>query len=121
MNPPLWAETVATVGSADGSPLDLGPVSWSLHARCTGRTDLFFAPDGETPAERVGRETVAVRICADCPVRAICRDTGRERREIGVWGGETDEQRAAAGYPPRNLSRRSVIRAARSGRVDRAG
>jgi WhiB family redox-sensing transcriptional regulator len=121
VNPPLLADTsAATVGEA-GSPLEIHRGLWQRHARCIGETDLFFAPDGETPAERGQREAVALSRCAHCPVREMCRATARERREIGVWGGETDEERAAAGYPPRNLSRRSVIRAARNGRVDRAG
>ena len=113
MSPPLLADTSATVES----PLDLRRTLWQRHARCAGKTDLFFAEDGESPSSRVQREAIAIRVCEDCPVRAICRDIGRENREIGVWGGETDEQRAAAGYPPRNLARRSVIRAARAARV----
>jgi len=113
MSPPLLADTSAAVES----PLDIRRSLWHRHARCAGKTDLFFAEDGEPPNERVLREAIAVRVCAECPVQTICRDIGRENREIGVWGGETDEQRAAAGYPPRNLARRSVIRAARAARA----
>ena len=122
MNPPLLADGSATDRpEVGGGVLDLRPALWHRHARCKGQTDLFFAPDGEAPAERVGREARAVAVCTSCPVRLLCRDAARANREIGVWGGETDEERAAAGYPPRNLSRRSVIRAARARRVDEAG
>lgn len=119
MNPPLVADTFAS--ATDPVMLfDLRRALWQQHARCQGQTDLFFAGDGEPPAERRRRESLAIELCDICPVKQVCRDTAREQREIGVWGGETDEERAAAGYPPRNLSRRSVIRAARAGRVDRA-
>ncbi|MEL7206953.1 MAG: WhiB family transcriptional regulator [Actinomycetota bacterium] len=118
MNPPLIADAATT-----SEPLllfDLRRSLWQREARCKGQTDLFFAPDGEAPSERIPREREAIAICKTCPVVDTCRETARENREIGVWGGETDEERAAAGFPPRNLSRRSVIRAARTGRVDRA-
>lgn len=121
MNPPLMTDTAVSPLDAPAGLFDIRRALWHRHGRCQGDTDLFFAPDGEAPAERRAREAIALEICTGCPVQDICRDTGREQREIGVWGGETDEERAAAGYPPRNLSRRSVIRAARAGRIERAG
>ena len=121
MNPPLLTETAGGPVEGAAALFDIRRALWQRHGRCRGQTDLFFAPDGEPPAERNAREAIALDICARCPVREVCRDTAREHREIGVWGGETDEERAAAGYPPRNLSRRSVIRAARAGQIERAG
>jgi hypothetical protein len=41
-----------------------------------------------------------------------CREMARTSRENGLWGGETEEERAAAGYAPRSISRRSVQEAA---------
>jgi WhiB family redox-sensing transcriptional regulator len=35
----------------------------------------------------------------ECPVIEACRAWARERREYGFWGGESEEERAAAGYP----------------------
>jgi hypothetical protein len=44
-----------------------------------------------------GREVKAVRqtllICDTCPVRERCRRAGREGREFGIWGGETQPER----------------------------
>jgi len=75
-----------------------GPLAWTADAACTGQTDLFFAPAGERPEARVGRESRARGICRDCPVLLECRDWARENREYGFWGGESEEERAAAGY-----------------------
>jgi hypothetical protein len=38
----------------------------------------------------------------------------RDNRENGFWGGENEEERAAAGHSPRSISRRSVQDAARA-------
>ena len=75
-----------------------GPLAWTADAACTGQTDLFFAPAGERPEARVTRENRARSICAGCPVLLECRDWARENREYGFWGGESEEERAAAGY-----------------------
>ena len=50
------------------------------------------------PEARVVREAAARSVCADCPVLLECRDWAREHREYGYWGGESEEERAAAGY-----------------------
>jgi WhiB family redox-sensing transcriptional regulator len=68
------------------------------YARCAGKTHLFFPPLAERPQARVRRETKAARICAECPVMLECRLFARLNREHGFWGGESEEQRAAAGY-----------------------
>ena len=75
-----------------------GPLAWTSDAACIGQTDLFFAPAGERPETRVLREGRARAICAICPVLEPCRDWARENREYGFWGGESEEERAAAGY-----------------------
>lgn len=97
--------------------------SWAGRALCKGRTHLFFAPPGEKPAARVRREALAKRYCATCPVQEPCRTWGRENHENGVWGGENEEERAAAGYAPRSINRRSVQLARRQGEgdADKAG
>jgi WhiB family transcriptional regulator, redox-sensing transcriptional regulator len=74
--------------------------SWSRQARCRGATHLFFAPDRERPGRRGRREAAARALCANCPVLAPCRAWARENHEFGFWGGETEEERAAAGYRP---------------------
>ena len=84
---------------AASGPLGL---DWHEPAVCRSRTDLFFGKAGERPGARQRRETAAVALCAGCPVRELCHNAGRENAETGIWGGETDEQRALAGYPPRS-------------------
>jgi WhiB family transcriptional regulator, redox-sensing transcriptional regulator len=69
-----------------------------LDVPCRGLTDLFFAPAGERPEARIARETIARAFCAACRVELACRTWARENREYGFWGGETEEERAAAGF-----------------------
>ena len=70
---------------------------------CKTKSHLFHAPHGERTdnPERDQRIAEAVDLCLDCPLMIACRDLGRALRERGVWGGETDDERAAAGYPPK--------------------
>lgn len=75
-----------------------GPLSWTADAACEGRTELFFAPAGERPEARAVREGKARSVCAECEVNIACRDWAREHREYGFWGGESEEDRAAAGF-----------------------
>ncbi len=75
-----------------------GPLAWTSDAACVGQSELFFAPAGERPETRVLREARARAICATCEVVTPCRDWARQQREYGFWGGESEEDRAAAGY-----------------------
>jgi WhiB family redox-sensing transcriptional regulator len=75
-----------------------GPLAWTADAACGGQSDLFFAPAGERPETRVLREVRARAICRGCPVMTPCRDWARDNREYGFWGGESEEERAAAGF-----------------------
>lgn len=88
--------------------------AWMDDAACKGKTNLFFGIAGERPERRARREASARKVCAECPVLQPCRDLARENRENGFWGGENEEERAAAGYSPRSISRRSVQEAARA-------
>ncbi len=86
-----------------------GPLAWTGDAECVGQTDLFFAPAGERPETRMLREARARAICLNCSVVAPCREWAREHREYGFWGGESEEERAAAGFrvdmPVRRVAR----------------
>jgi hypothetical protein len=84
---------------------------WMAEAACKGRTSLFFGIAGERPERRVRRERTARRVCAECSVVEPCRERARSGRENGFWGGESEEERAAAGFPPRSISRRAVQQA----------
>jgi hypothetical protein len=94
---------------------------WRDQALCSGMTEVFFGPAAERPERRVEREALAKSFCRVCPAALPCRRAGRLNHEHGIWGGENDEERAAAGYAPRSPSRRSVIQARDSHRqVDTA-
>ena len=75
-----------------------GGTTWMLDAICVGQTAVFFAPPGERPEAREVREERARTICHLCPVMGACRSWARENREYGFWGGESEEERAAAGF-----------------------
>lgn len=107
--------TVPTVDDPAGSvdpAIPLAEHAWMADAACIGRTNLFFGVAGERPERRVRREESARRVCADCPALLPCRALARAGRENGFWGGESEEERAAAGYAPRSISRRAVQEAA---------
>ena len=74
------------------------PLTWTDEAACQGQTRLFFAPAGERPEARAVREAQARAVCRACPALVECRDWAREHREYGFWGGESEEERAAAGF-----------------------
>jgi WhiB family transcriptional regulator, redox-sensing transcriptional regulator len=80
------------------SLLFTGPLTWTNDASCSGQTELFFAPAGERPETRLLRESRARAICMTCAVMEPCRRWARENREYGFWGGESEEDRAAAGF-----------------------
>ncbi len=96
---------------------ETGAVGWADQAVCKGLTHVFFGPAAERPERRVEREAIAAAYCMSCPVTDVCRTTARLNREHGFWGCENDEQRAAAGYPPRSPSRRSVVKAREQARA----
>lgn len=66
-------------------------------AICKGKTSLFFAPYKETVKQRRSRESAAKRICGNCPVVYKCRSHARDTNELGIWGGETEEERYLSG------------------------
>jgi WhiB family redox-sensing transcriptional regulator len=79
---------------------DRSGLAWADQGACRGSGHLFFAPDRERPGRRARRERAAREVCATCPVLLACRTWARQRREYGFWGGESEEERTAAGYRP---------------------
>jgi len=67
-------------------------------AACKSQTSLFFPPPGERPEAREVREAKARALCGSCRVLTDCREYARNQREYGFWGGESEEERAAAGF-----------------------
>lgn len=80
------------------APVKPGGTAWMAEAVCLGHTHVFFAPPGERPEAREVREEKARSICRTCPVLRPCRMWARDNREYGFWGGESEEERAAAGF-----------------------
>ncbi|WP_405433832.1 WhiB family transcriptional regulator [Micromonospora sp. NBC_00617] len=98
--------TATQVGGRTGSPLP-GPFfladadcrtllgareDWWERAACRGiDVDVFYP----LPNDRVA-EARALLVCAQCPIRARCRRYAISNRETyGIWGGMTEQQRAA--------------------------
>lgn len=72
---------------------------WKDSALCASvDPDIFFPDKGENARQ-------AKRICAVCPVLEQCRHYALTNDVIGVWGGMSDRDRAAA--------RRSALRTGR--------
>jgi WhiB family redox-sensing transcriptional regulator len=75
-----------------------GVLPWTTLAACHGRTELFFPNLRERPERRARREAAARALCESCPVVTQCRSWARANREYGFWGGESEEERADAGF-----------------------
>ncbi len=71
---------------------------WREQSKCSGKRNLFFAPNSERPQARFRREAKANTLCNCCPVQEECRHFARTNHEYGFWGGENEEQRHQAGY-----------------------
>jgi WhiB family transcriptional regulator, redox-sensing transcriptional regulator len=71
---------------------------WMKTAACRGLTVLFFPPSAERPQARDRREASARSVCASCSILSECRDYARQNHEYGFWGGESEDERHAAGF-----------------------
>lgn len=71
---------------------------WMRRGACKGLTHLFFPAPAERPQARERREASARQVCASCPVQATCQDYARDHHEYGFWGGESEDERHAAGF-----------------------
>lgn len=72
--------------------------AWSVDAECRGLSVIFFPPAAERPQARERREAQAREVCQSCAVMTTCREFARSNREYGFWGGESEEERHAAGF-----------------------
>jgi WhiB family transcriptional regulator, redox-sensing transcriptional regulator len=72
--------------------------AWMNLAACRGLTHLFFPAPAERPQARERREATAREVCAGCEVNGTCREFAREHHEYGFWGGESEDERHAAGF-----------------------
>jgi len=106
------AEAAALTVAAESGDVLAGLYSTERSFPCSGRTQLFFSPPGERRVRREKREATARSYCNQCSVKEMCELAGRAGREHGMWGGENDEERAAAGYAPMFPHRKAIVRAA---------
>lgn len=61
---------------------------WMIQGACVGTdTDAFFPKNNERDSKWPAKRRFAQRICAHCPVQAICRAWAIENDERGIWGG----------------------------------
>lgn len=88
---------------------------WYADAACKGKTALFF-DQGSTGGNgsnssivRDASERQALALCATCPVREPCREQARRDREQGIWGGETELDRARDGIFMRESNVRNAL------------
>ena len=72
--------------------------AWMRDAACKGLTHLFFPSSAERPQARERREAMARQVCRSCTVQASCQAFARSHHEYGFWGGESENERHAAGY-----------------------
>lgn len=71
---------------------------WMRRAACKGLTHLFFPTAAERPQARERREAAARDVCRSCRVRRDCQEYARQHHEYGFWGGESEDERHAAGF-----------------------
>lgn len=83
--------------AVDESRESLAREDWTGRAACRGMTHIFFSPAAERPQTRARREERARAVCLGCPVMAECREFARSHHEYGFWGGESEDDRRAAG------------------------
>ncbi|MFB7294052.1 WhiB family transcriptional regulator [Actinacidiphila glaucinigra] len=90
------------------SPPDISPphflLDFPVTVPCSAHPYLFHPPgDAFSDSKPQGRTRIseARALCATCPACTSCRDWARETGEFGIWGGETDSERANAGYARR--------------------
>jgi WhiB family transcriptional regulator, redox-sensing transcriptional regulator len=65
--------------------------SWRGRAACLGADPDLFFPEGDDPRS----DAEAKAICAGCQVRTPCLEFAGTELEHGIWGGLTEDERAA--------------------------
>jgi WhiB family redox-sensing transcriptional regulator len=80
-------------------PTATRPGEWAERAACRGYPTEWWFPWGDefwgkrTMNERRADAVVAQRICGGCPVVLECYAHAALNREVGLWGGTSDEER----------------------------
>lgn len=69
--------------------------SWMEHGACKDVDPELFWPDSRGPDPKGNRYRAARPVCKRCPVRPECLEWATATRQVGFWGGTTDEERRA--------------------------
>jgi WhiB family redox-sensing transcriptional regulator len=95
--PSLYYQNGPVVASATPTLRDPLDTSWHPEGQCRQEDpELFYHPPETRGSTKTRRENLAKKICAECPVKELCRDQARANREqYGVWGAETEDERKA--------------------------
>ena len=75
-----------------------GPLTWTSEASCHGQSRVVVAPPGGPPPAPAGPAGPPPPRGPRGDVLHLCREWARDHREYGFWGGESEEERAAAGF-----------------------
>lgn len=91
-------ETVAIPSNLNWTDADVywpEKPAWMSEGECRGiDPNIFFAEPGNGhDPEQTSMLADAKRICAGCPVREQCLEWALQRREAGIWGGTTENER----------------------------
>lgn len=83
-------------------------MSWLEEAACKGKPTSMFFPERPTPEATSPMTEIkaALAICATCSVIQPCLDYALERKEPGIWGGTTENERRKM----KSLRRREMAR-----------
>jgi WhiB family transcriptional regulator, redox-sensing transcriptional regulator len=68
---------------------------WRMFAACLDEDPELFFPIGSTGRDYDAQVEEAKTVCRGCPVRTECLDWADHIRAEGIWGGLTDNERAA--------------------------
>src|ERR1700727_1972045 len=67
--------------------MEKGDLDFREAGACRGRDpDIFYPQRGQA-------NTLAVGICAQCPVVAACLEWALHHERLGIWGGTSERQR----------------------------
>lgn len=94
--PRLW-RSVRAIGIERVPVLHVGALAWAAAAACQAYPADWWHPEGRKWREDQER---ALAVCQGCTVRAECRALADEWERtaaatLGVWGGESPEDRLA--------------------------
>ena len=84
-----WAEQAVIRSLTETHCRPREDTSWMALGLCKVDPDSFFPEGNVTPAEAA----LLAKVCATCPVQALCEDYGTRHDEDGYWGGLSRRKR----------------------------